>query len=65
LPVGEFIEKDRIPDPHNVRLKLLINGVEFFDVFTKTMCYSIGEMIEYISSYITLKVGDLILTGTP
>ena len=65
MPVSEFIPIEKIPDPHNVNLRLLINGEEIFNVNTSKMNFNIGEILEHISKNTTLYKGDLILTGTP
>lgn len=66
-PVGHFIAKDAIKDPSDVRLWLRVNEESQFrqDGNTKDMIFKIPKMISYISSFMTLEEGDLILTGTP
>jgi len=65
LPVGKFIPKEKIPDPQNVRLKLLVNNQQLYDISTSTMSIKIDEFIEYVSKYVELNVGDILLSGTP
>ncbi|CAG8473149.1 5095_t:CDS:2 [Funneliformis mosseae] len=64
-PVGEFIPKSEIKDPHNVNLWLKLNEEIKQNGVTKDMIFKIPTLIEYISSIMTLEKGDLILTGTP
>lgn len=64
-PVSEFIPKDKLPDPDNVRLWLKTDNVMKQDGNTKDMIFSIPFLISYISKIVTLEEGDLILTGTP
>ncbi|XP_056144731.1 acylpyruvase FAHD1, mitochondrial [Lampris incognitus] len=64
-PVSEFVPKERIPDPGNVRLWLKVNDQLRQDCCTSQMIFSIPHLISYISEIITLEEGDLILTGTP
>lgn len=64
-PVSEFIPKERIPDPGNVRLWLKVNDQVRQSGCTSDMIFSIPYLISYISEFISLEEGDLILTGTP
>ncbi|KAH7889333.1 hypothetical protein F5I97DRAFT_1923886 [Phlebopus sp. FC_14] len=63
-PIGTFIPKATILDPHNLRLSLKINGALKQDGTTGHMIFRIPRLIEHISSIMTLEEGDLILTGT-
>ncbi|KAF8550432.1 hypothetical protein OG21DRAFT_1468689 [Imleria badia] len=64
-PIGEFIPKSSISDPHDLKLALKINGAVKQDGTTGDMIFRIPRLIEHISSIMTLEEGDLILTGTP
>ncbi|GAA5938436.1 hypothetical protein JCM3775_000891 [Rhodotorula graminis] len=64
-PVGKFIPKSEIEDPHNLRLWYKINGSTKQDDSTGLMLYRIPQLIEHVSGIMTLEEGDLILTGTP
>ncbi|KAF8647473.1 hypothetical protein AX16_006678 [Volvariella volvacea WC 439] len=64
-PIGPFIPKDLISDPHDLRLSLKINGAFKQNGTTADMIFRIPRLIEHISSIMTLEEGDLILTGTP
>ncbi|KAG5832152.1 hypothetical protein ANANG_G00288070 [Anguilla anguilla] len=64
-PVSEFVPKEKIPDPGNVRIWLKVNDQLRQDGNTSQMIFSIPFLISYISEIITLEEGDLILTGTP
>ncbi|KAG6915050.1 hypothetical protein DXG01_013716 [Tephrocybe rancida] len=64
-PIGPFIPKTTVTDPHALRLSLKINGVTKQDGTTSDMIFRIPRLIEHISSIMTLEEGDLILTGTP
>ena len=52
-------------DPHQLRLTLAIDGDVRQDGSTSQMIFSIYELIEFISSMMTLEPGDIISTGTP
>lgn len=64
-PVGEFIPKANIQDLNNVDFSLKINGDLKQKGNTGNMLFSIDAIIEYVSQFFTLKIGDLIFTGTP
>ncbi|KAF9462720.1 mitochondrial protein [Collybia nuda] len=64
-PIGSFIPKTSVPEPHDLRLSLKINGITKQDGTTADMIFRIPRLIEHISSIMTLEEGDLILTGTP
>lgn len=60
-----MLTADAMPDPHQVQLKLSIDGDVRQDGNTDQMIFSIYELIEFISSIMTLEPGDIISTGTP
>ncbi len=64
-PISDAVEKNKVPDPMNLDLRLTINGVEKQHANTKEMIYSLERIISFISEIMTLEQGDLILTGTP
>jgi len=65
-PIGpRVVSLDEIKDPHNLNIELKIDGVEKQSSNTKQMIFRIPQVIEYLSSYITLEKGDIIATGTP
>ena len=65
MPVGDFIAPDTVADPHDLELELRINGDTKQKGSTGLMIHRIPNLIEYVSSFMTLNEGDLILTGTP
>ena len=64
-PISNVVLKNLIPNPQNLAIKLVVNGKLKQESNTKNMIYSIEQIISYISKIMTLKKGDLILTGTP
>ncbi|CAI9597083.1 unnamed protein product [Staurois parvus] len=64
-PVSDFISKETIKDPHNLKIWLKVNDDLRQEGHTSSMIFSIPFLISYISRIITLEEGDLILTGTP
>ena len=64
-PVGAFIPKEQLTDPHNLRLWCEVNGKIKQDGNTKDMVRQVPALVSYVSQFFTLEPGDLILTGTP
>ncbi|SGZ15249.1 BQ5605_C029g10655 [Microbotryum silenes-dioicae] len=64
-PIGEFIPKSKIKDPHAVKIWLKINGETKQSDSTELMIYKIPRLIEHCSSIMSFEDGDLLLTGTP
>lgn len=65
-PCGPWlVTKDEIPDPHNLRVQLWLNGETMQHSNTSQFIFSIPHIINFLSRTITLEVGDIISTGTP
>jgi acylpyruvate hydrolase len=64
-PLSDAVLKEKVPDPQNLPLTLKINGVIRQQSNTNQMMYTLQRIISFISEIMTLKPGDLILTGTP
>ncbi|MBA7583647.1 putative protein YcgM [subsurface metagenome] len=62
---GKFINLNKIQDPDSIHFNLHINGKLVQDGNTADMLFNIDRIIEYVSQFVTLKMGDLIFTGTP
>ena len=63
--VGNFIKKDVFDDVNNVNFSLKCNEKTVQKGNSLLMIWKIDALIEYISKYFTLKIGDIIFTGTP
>ncbi len=61
----DFIDKKELGDLNNLDFQMYKNDVLQQDGSTSHMLWNIDEIIEYVSKYFTLKIGDLIYTGTP
>ncbi|MHA1915271.1 MAG: fumarylacetoacetate hydrolase family protein [Promethearchaeota archaeon] len=61
----QVVPINEIEDPHNLNINLKLNGETRQDSNTKHMIFKIPEIVEYISSYVTLEKDDIIATGTP
>ncbi|KIS70605.1 uncharacterized protein UMAG_10876 [Mycosarcoma maydis] len=64
-PTSGFIDKSRVRDPSKLRLWLKVNDQVKQNGTTGDMIFGIPELIEHVSSIMTLEEGDLLLTGTP
>ncbi len=63
--IGKFLPKKSFKDLDKINFSLKKNGVVQQKGNTSLMLWKIDELIEYISKYFTLKIGDVIFTGTP
>ncbi len=63
--ISPFINKDHFPDLNHLNFHLDINGETRQQGNTADMIFSIDQIISHVSKYFTLKIGDLIYTGTP
>lgn len=64
-PLGHFVSKYTFESLSDLNFRLDINGITVQEGNAKDMIFSIDAIIAYISKFVTLKVGDLIYTGTP
>lgn len=65
-PLGPWlVDAADVPDPMNLRLRTLVNGKVTQEGNTRDMIFDIPTLIEYVSGFMTLQAGDIILTGTP
>ena len=60
-----LVDAADVPDPHQLTLRTLITDKQTQQSNTANMVNDIAELIQYLSSFMTLKAGDVILTGTP
>ncbi len=65
LPVSEFVPAARIPEPRDLRFRLELNGTLRQEGRAVDMVLSVPALLAFISTWITLEPGDLVLTGTP
>ena len=63
--VSDFISLSELSDIQDIHFSLQKNGEIQQQGHTKDMLFSVDELIAYISQFFTLKIGDLIFTGTP
>jgi len=63
--VGKWLPKSSFENVDDINFSLHKNGAVVQDGNTNLMLWKIDELIEYVSKYFTLKIGDIIFTGTP
>ena len=63
-PIGNFISTDKL-NLENINFSLKKNGTIVQQGNSKDMIFSFEKIVAFVSNYFTLKVGDLIYTGTP
>jgi len=64
-PLGKFVSKSQLGNLDDIAFELKINGESRQVGNTKDLLFSFDKVIAYVSKFVTLKVGDLIYTGTP
>ncbi|AEV32008.1 fumarylacetoacetate hydrolase family protein [Owenweeksia hongkongensis] len=63
--VGKFVKLSDVGDLNQAEFTLDKNEIRCQTGYPKDMIFPINKLIEYVSQYFTLKIGDLIFTGTP
>ena len=65
-PAGPWlVTADEVGDPQNLSMWLSVNGKRVQDGSTKTMIFTVAQIVAYCSQIMTLEPGDIITTGTP
>jgi len=65
-PLGPWlVTKEEVGDTQNLGIWLEINGKRFQNGNTRTMIFNVNYIMSYISCFMTLMPGDVIITGTP
>lgn len=64
-PMGDFVPLTHFKNINELNFRLDINGKTIQKGNTKDLIFSFDTVIEYVSKFVTLKMGDLIYTGTP
>jgi 5-oxopent-3-ene-1,2,5-tricarboxylate decarboxylase / 2-hydroxyhepta-2,4-diene-1,7-dioate isomerase len=60
-----LVDAADIPDAHALALRTTVNGAATQQGNTRDMIFKVPDLIEYLSAFMTLSPGDVILTGTP
>ncbi len=64
-PVSSFVSLAHYPDPKNIQFSLKKNGETVQDGNSGLMIFDFNTILVHISTYVTLRMGDLVFTGTP
>lgn len=65
-PLGPWlVTRDEVADPQNLKLWLEVDGHRYQDGNTRTMIFTVREIVSYLSRFMSLQPGDVISTGTP
>jgi 2-keto-4-pentenoate hydratase/2-oxohepta-3-ene-1,7-dioic acid hydratase in catechol pathway len=65
-PIGPWlVTTDELPDPQTVPISLSVNGQVRQSSNTSDMIFSVAEVVSYLSQFMTLLPGDVVITGTP
>jgi 2-keto-4-pentenoate hydratase/2-oxohepta-3-ene-1,7-dioic acid hydratase in catechol pathway len=66
LPLGPWlVTADEVADPRKLGLALEVNGVRRQTGNSATMIFDVWHIVHYLSQFIALEAGDVIITGTP
>jgi 5-oxopent-3-ene-1,2,5-tricarboxylate decarboxylase / 2-hydroxyhepta-2,4-diene-1,7-dioate isomerase len=60
-----LVDTTDVDDPQNLTLRTSVNGKVTQEGSTRDMLFDVPQLVEYLSSFMTLGAGDIILTGTP
>lgn len=65
-PIGPWlVTADELPDPQTIPLELRVNGEVRQSSNTADMIFNVAEVVSYLSQFMTLLPGDVVITGTP
>ncbi|MAY85186.1 MAG: 2-hydroxyhepta-2,4-diene-1,7-dioate isomerase [Pseudooceanicola sp.] len=65
-PMGPWlVTADEIADPHDLGMRLEVDGERRQDGSTQTLIFGIDHLVSYLSTFMTLEPGDVVTTGTP
>ena len=65
-PIGPWlVTSDELPDPQTIALELAVNGQTRQQSNTADMIFPVAEIVSYLSQFMTLLPGDVVITGTP
>jgi acylpyruvate hydrolase len=64
-PISRFLPVTKFSDKKNINFYLLKNGIKVQEGNTGQMLFFFDQLISYVSQFVTLKMGDIIFTGTP
>lgn len=63
--IGDFLPVEQLGNVQDIRFRLDLNGNTVQQGHSADMIFPVDELIAYVSRFFTLKIGDIIFTGTP
>ena len=63
--IGQWFDKSQFPNINDLQFQLTKNGAVVQNDTTANMIWGIDEIISHVSRYFTIKIGDILFTGTP
>ncbi|MEI6753990.1 MAG: fumarylacetoacetate hydrolase family protein [Paludibacter sp.] len=63
--IGNFLQVETLGDIQNIEFHLDINGKTVQKGNSKDMIFPVNELVAYVSRFFTIKIGDILFTGTP
>ena len=63
--LGQWVPKNQFKDLQKLNFELIKNNLSVQRANTQLMLYTIDQLIAYVSQFFTLKIGDILFTGTP
>jgi 2-keto-4-pentenoate hydratase/2-oxohepta-3-ene-1,7-dioic acid hydratase in catechol pathway len=63
--IGNFLPIDELGDVQQIRFRLDLNGNTVQEGFAADMIFPVNELVAYVSKFFTIKIGDILFTGTP
>lgn len=63
--VGDWVNKSELPHVDELQFEMTKNGTIVQQSSSALMLWKVDELIAYVSQFFTLKIGDIIFTGTP
>lgn len=65
-PIGPYlVTRDEVENPQDLDMWLTVNGESRQDGSTRTMAFTVAQVISHLSQFMSLQPGDIISTGTP
>lgn len=64
-PISQFVSKDKFVDVTNINFHLDLNGQTVQQGNTRDMIFSFDRIVAHVSKFVTIRIGDLVFTGTP
>ena len=63
--ISEFVSLEKFDSMNNINFRLELNGEVVQKGNTEEMIFKVDELIEHVTQYMTIKIGDFLFTGTP